>query len=93
MFLALALARVEQRSLCAACVAGIEARRRALGLLGQSQTLPVWEEQQGHRELLQGAMPKASSPSCLVSLGGHYKELSRDKGLKYGERSSRKPSL
>lgn len=74
-------------------MAGIEVCRRALGLLGQSQTLPVWEEQQGHRQPLQGAVPKASSLSPLVSLGGNYEGLSRGKELKYGERLSRKPSL
>lgn len=47
------------------CVAGIEACRRALGLLGQPQTLPVWEEQQGCREPLQGAVPKALLPPAL----------------------------
>lgn len=61
--------------------------QKGSGLLGQSQNL------QGHREPLQEAVPKASFPSCLVSLGEHYKGLSRGKELKYGEGSSRKLSL
>lgn len=73
-------------------MAGIEACRRALALLGRSQTLPVWEEQQGLREPLQEAVPKVSSLSCLVSLGGHYKGVSRGR-VEIWERSSRKSFL
>lgn len=74
MFLALALAGVEHRSLVCCPMCG---RDRGLQK-GSGSPGPVFDPAcmggtAGTQGATPGAVPKAASPSCLVSLGGRYK--------------------